>query len=217
MAKELVLVTGFGTGMAAAEHAATGLEKVSGKLVNPFTMSQAKTHKRESFERAVELFGDLFTHSAGAMLARDAEADKVHFLNPPLPTNLAQLAFRTLKKTAYMHVPGMGFETNEEKNGVLRFDESAIAELAANPINNAKILWRVRRFHGVAEAATLESEGVKTDVTYTTRDFYFSPSEAEKGILGQAGVPLYELPGQHDEICINPVQFFEDYFTAREG
>lgn len=217
MAKDLVLVTGFGTGFASAEHAAEGLKKVAGKPVRPFTMSQALTHKRDVFERAVELSGDLYMHSAAAMLAREAHPDKAHFLNPPLPANLAQLAFRTVLKMAYMHIPGLGFHTTEDKNSFMRFDESAIAELATNPLDNLQILRRVMSFHGLAEAESLHLEGVESDVTYTDHDFYFKPTATDKALHTVTGMPLYELPGQHDEVLLNPVQFFENYFTAAEG
>lgn len=203
--------------MAAAEHAAEGLKKVTGTPVRPFTMSQALTHKRDVFERAVELSGDLYVHSAAAMLAREAHPDKAHFLNPPLPANLAQLAFRTLKKTVYMNTPGLGIHTTQDKNAAFRFDESAIAELVTNPIDNFKLLPRIMRFHGLVEADTLHMEGVQTDVTYTDDDFYYTPTWAEKASAVRSGVPVYELPGQHDEVILNPVEFFENYFAAAEA
>lgn len=196
-----VYIGGFGNGWGSVERVGYVLKEYY-TSVEPFTFSLAMNHPdiiRDAVKGA-----DVLTHSAGMVTLKDTRPASISSIGAPLPTSPFGLVFRTVLKTARMHIPGIGIRSTEDVSAVFAYDASAGAELARNLKDNLRHLGTIGCFNAVDAGIAAKSAGIDVSLGYNSGDEYFRLSVDEEQRAKAGGVDVVRMPGIHDELVIRP-------------
>ncbi len=211
----IVLVGGLNNGSATDEIREAMLNHANAEDIDTFTFAEGMwlPERLRSAARGVEVF----THSAGALAVANAAATprEIHAFNPPLRRNALGLAsWRTLRKTEQMFRDGRRQYGEHGSRAAREYSRASAQEMMHHPYRNMRHLGEIARFSAIRWAIANGDRGCPTDLTYTDRDRYYQPTEAEQTIARAAGISLYVIPGQHDELVLRPKTFLANYHRA---
>ncbi len=210
------MVTGLGAGKRSGERICEALSEFYTNVEDPITSSRAMDDP--DMMRRVAEGSILFLHSMAMLAAEGTKPKSIHSFNAPLSYDQyrmpkTRLLARTVCKTARMHTPGLGIESADDLKRVLAYDASSAAELGAHLWGNLKHLGRIARFDAVEQAAAAVASGIHTELTYTSDDSYFSPTDEHYAHARRTGVAIHMFDGQHDELVLRPQEMLAQYLN----
>jgi len=213
----VVFLNGFGVGEKSTEKVAKGLEKFWGS-VEAKRFSSAMDNLEE-VNKMVD-GADVLTLSAGhhslyrALEEYGGKPNSVIGIGAPLPTTVPRLLLKTVAKTARMHTPGMGISNIYDIEAAVKYDLSSTAELARHPIGNLRYLGAIARHNAIGVSISWQSAGIPSQLVYSTEDSYYKVSDNQMRNARSGRVDIVQVPGQHDELVLNPVTFINAYESA---
>jgi hypothetical protein len=209
----IAYIGGFGSGKKSAEKVGDALGRYY-EDVAPFTLAEY-VQSPEKVLRAAK-GATLMSHSAGALTLSKAESIEAYLLNPPLPRHIGGLVLRSLVKTGYMFMPGLGLRSMQDLRAARAFSTDSGIEMIAHPVSNFSQLPAISRYDAVNAAINAKGRGMATNLIWTNHDLYFSPSDIDQAKASANGIPVTILEGQHDEVLLRPEAFLDQVFNPKK-
>jgi hypothetical protein len=203
-----VYIGGFGNGRGSAEKVGETLADLHGD-VDVFTFSYARKNP-EIVAKAVKRV-PAYIHSAGFMTLRGMKPEYINAFSPPLPKKRIDYVVQTIQKSANMLSSKKRMDAPLAE--VVKYDNSAIAELTMNPVANFRPLFNneISEFDAIKFAVMARNVGIPVGLIYTDNDEYFKPSEKQLDEASNNGVPMFFVPGVHDQLVLTPTETIEAY------
>jgi hypothetical protein len=204
-----IYISGFCNGHKTSDRVGKSLETYYDH-VSIFTFSEM-LNRLSDIESKLEHY-DLITHSAGALVIDklSVSPNKIIMLNPPLPSSIVRLILQGFRKTARLHIPGKGLHNLDELSTMSRFGRNSLAEFAIHPIANWGQLKNISTFNAVESALSRKQAGIAVNITWTSEDSFFKPSDADLAFASDNKIPVKIVDGEHDELIIRPVSFLKN-------
>lgn len=209
----VVVVGGFGNGRLIGENIGNSL---LGQYDEFDTFTFATGMDNPDILRKAVKGVPVVCHSAALIALQGTFPELISAFNPPLPSSRGHLLRSTLKKTAAMHSP-RSVHNAEDLFTVVRFDASSTAELAVHPVANLRPFLRniISRFDAIETACHGNSAGVPIEIITTGDDEYFPYGQSDINRAAINKIPLFILPGVHDELPLRPEQTIRNYDLAK--
>jgi hypothetical protein len=149
----------------------------------------------------------VITHSAGMLLVRGHTPVSLLAIAPPVTMTLVSLLIKFVQKDRQL-VASRRSSSPKRAELIKKFYRHAALEDSLHPVKNIFMAPKISRFDSLKEAELLAEKGVAVTLGFCAYDFLFRP-EAEQVTRLNDVVIVSDLPGQHDELLLEPERVLE--------
>lgn len=141
------------------------------------------------------------THSAGLVLLDGTAPQEIIAVAPPFPARAFRVLFRTMHKSYSLLTSIKGDAIR--KKAVYTYQRQTAREVALGAWQVITLLPTIGRFDAVRNQLT--HKGVKITIGYMSNEkLPYVPTSAVLQRAAERGVTIIKIPGEHDELIIDP-------------
>lgn len=192
----IIFIGGVGSHQETIAPVVTALENHYKRPVRGFTFREAQT-------KHLDLTGaHVITHSAGLLLVAGHMPSSVLAITPPINMNLLSLVIKFFQKDHQL-IASQRTSSSERTERIKKFYRYSIVENSLHPMKNIFMAPQIAHFNSLTEATILANKGVKVVLGFGSYDFLFRPENEQLAVLDNVA-SISNLPGQHDELLLEP-------------
>ena len=211
----IIFIGGIGSNRPQVEAVGQELSDYYGQPVQVFSFRDAWQNKEKI--RELTHGAHVITHSAGMLTLIGMKPREVVAIAPPIPTPPSRLLWRSVPKTIQLMQRSRINADRRQK--VRQYHKYATWEHSRHPEYNLGYLAKVGAFDAFRVSRQLSKQGAAVTLAFMKDDllffdiarFYFVSEMSEQGI----DVRL-DIPGEHDEFLLYPVQLLKALTISSE-